>query len=135
MTPLARRILVVVVGTLVLAVVVLAASLSPGPTAQAGLLLLGAGLVVVGVITAVMLGWFRKEVAATNRSSAVEIDADADVDPETLDAGRRSGDGASGRDRSAPDGSLSGDGTPGEESDDGPRRLAGDDRRDGSGEE
>ncbi len=84
MTPLARRIVAVVVGTLLLAVVVLVLSVSPGPTARAGLIVLGAGLVVVGVITGVMLRWFRKELQETNRTSAVEVMSDAGVDPEDL---------------------------------------------------
>jgi len=89
MTPLARRIVGAVVAILTLALVVLASSLSLGPQARGGLVVLGAGLVVVGVIVAMLLRWFRKELADTNRTSAVEIAAEAGVDADVLGDERR----------------------------------------------
>lgn len=125
MTPLARRIVAVVAGVLVLAVVVLVLSVSPGPTARAGLIVLGAGLVVIGVITAVMVRWFRRELAETNRSTAVEVMSEAGVDPEDLEDGDRS-EGEAGP--ASADGTLPSGDAPGDADDRGP-----DDRRDARG--
>lgn len=131
MTPLARRIVAVVVGTMLLAVVVLVLSVSPGPTARAGLIVLGAGLVVLGVITGVMLRWFRRELAATNRSSAVEIMSDAGVDPDDLADGRPTDDGSPPRASTLDDGHPDRTDRPGADD----RRESSDRRRDASGEE
>lgn len=84
MTPLARRLILAVVGTLLVALVVLVASLSLGPTARAGLVLLGAGLVVVGAMAALLVRWFRTELAGTNSTSAIEVAAEAGVDADAL---------------------------------------------------
>lgn len=131
MTPLARRIVAVVVGTMLLAVVVLVLSVSPGPTARAGLIVLGAGLVVLGVITGVMLRWFRRELAATNRSSAVEVMSDAGVDPDDLGDGRPTDDGSRPRASALDDGHPDRTDRPGADD----RRESSDRRRDASGEE
>lgn len=74
MTPLARRLVALVGGILLLAVVVLAASLSFGPAARAGLILLAVGLLIVGAISAVLLRWFRKELAGTNTDRNYDLD-------------------------------------------------------------
>jgi len=132
MTPLARRIVAVVVGVLVLAVVVLVLSVSPGPTARAGLIVLGAGLVVVGVITGVMLRWFRKELQETNRASAVEVMSEAGVDPEDLAEGGSPEDDGSSRSEAALE-ERGSERTEPPRADD--RRTATDRRSDPSGEE
>lgn len=101
MTPLARRLILAVVGTLLVALVVLAASLSLGPTAQAGLVLLGAGLVVLGAITALLVRWFRAELAGTNTTSAIEVAAAAgEADADEVDGVDRAESG----ERSEPSG-------------------------------
>jgi hypothetical protein len=99
MTPLARRLVVLVVAILGLAVAVLAASLSLGPAARAGLILLAVGVLIVGAISAVLLRWFRKELAGTNterdydlefeRQAELDAEADADGDDDPLPAGDR----------------------------------------------
>lgn len=102
-TPLARRLILAVVGTLLVALIVLAASLSLGPRAQAGLVLFGAGLVVLGAMVALLVRWFRSELAGTNATSAVEVAAAARGDP---DAGGRDGgerdESGEGSERSSP---------------------------------
>lgn len=90
MTPLARRLIALVGGILLLAVVVLAASLSLGPAARAGLILLAVGLLIVGAISAVLLRWFRKELSGTNTDRdydlrferRAELEATSDGDDE-----------------------------------------------------
>jgi hypothetical protein len=84
MTPLARRLILAVVGTLLVALVVLVASLSLGPTARAGLVLLGTGLVVLGAIAALLVRWFRAELAGTNTTSAIEVAAEAGMDADAV---------------------------------------------------
>lgn len=88
MTPLARRLLVFVGGTLLLAVVVLAASLTLGPAARAGLILLAVGLVIVGAISAVLLRWFRKELAGTNTDRSYDLEFERDAELRAADQDR-----------------------------------------------
>jgi hypothetical protein len=113
-TPLARRLLVFVGGTLLLAVVVLAASLTLGPAARAGLILLAVGLVIVGAISAVLLRWFRKELAGTNTDRSYDLEFERDAELQAAD-----------RDRTPDDA----DSLPPEDPDDTERSRSGDDPR------
>lgn len=117
MTPLARRLVASVGGILLLAVVVLAASLSLGPAARAGLILLAVGLLIVGAISAVLLRWFRKELAGTNTDRSYDLDVERQAkleaardDDDGTPPATRDGDGPAPTARDGDDGSQSSDG-------------------------